>query len=72
MPALLIAAATAFALMLAWYLHGKLAPGLPQLLLAFWVVVKLLVAGARALWAWAPPSGPGRALSQALEPPAPC
>ncbi|MDH4392036.1 MAG: response regulator [Aquabacterium sp.] len=40
-------ASTAFALMLAWYMHGKLDPGLPQQLLVAWVVVKLLVAGAR-------------------------
>ncbi|MES2719217.1 MAG: ATP-binding protein [Pseudomonadota bacterium] len=45
-------AATAFALMLAWYLHGKLGAGLPQLLLALWVVVKLLVSAARMALAW--------------------
>ncbi len=47
-------AATVFALMLAWYLHAKLGPGLPQELLLLWVAAKLLVAGARvalaALW----------------------
>ena len=45
-------AATAFALMLAWYLHGKLEPGLPRQLLLLWVAVKLLVAGTRVVLAW--------------------
>jgi signal transduction histidine kinase/ActR/RegA family two-component response regulator len=49
-------AATAFALMLAWYLHHKLGPGLPQLLLGAWVAVKLLVAGARIVLAAAWPA----------------
>jgi signal transduction histidine kinase len=48
-------AATAFALMLAWYLHRKLGDGLPQQLLALWVLAKLLVSAARialaVLWA---------------------
>jgi len=48
-------AATAFALMLAGYLHTKLGDGLPQQLLAAWVAVKVLVAGARMVLAaaWA-------------------
>ncbi len=40
-------AATAFALMLAWYLQAKLAAGAAQQWLAVWVVVKLAVAAAR-------------------------
>ena len=54
-------AATAFAMILAWYLHGKLGPGLPQLWLAAWVVLKLLVAGARMVLAaaWAAQAGDG-------------
>jgi len=44
--------ATAFALMLAGYLHGKLGPGLPQQLLAAWLAAKLAVAGARMVLAW--------------------
>ena len=45
-------AATAFALMLAWHLHGKLGAGAPQQLLALWVVAKLLVSAARMGLAW--------------------
>ncbi len=54
-------AATAFALVLAWYLHGKLQPGLPQELLTAWVAVKLLVAGARMVLAaaWSAHGGGG-------------
>jgi signal transduction histidine kinase len=40
-------AATVFALMLAWYLHGQLPAGPAQQWLATWVVVKLVVAAAR-------------------------
>ncbi len=45
-------AATAFALMLAWYLQRKLPPGEAQGLLLFWVLAKLLVAGMRIGMAW--------------------
>ena len=45
-------AATAFALLLAWYLSGQLPPGTPQLLLLAWVVVKLVVSAARMALAW--------------------
>jgi len=45
-------AATAFALMLAWYLHTTLDAGRPQLWLALWVAAKLLVSTARVALAW--------------------
>lgn len=48
-------AATAFALMLAAYVHGGLEPGMPRVLLVAWVVVKVGVAAARVVLAsaWA-------------------
>ncbi len=45
-------AATAFALMLAWYLHTRLDAGPAQQWLALWVAAKLLVASARVALAW--------------------
>ncbi len=45
-------AASAFALMLAWYLHTALDPGAPQQWLALWVAAKLLVSVARMALAW--------------------
>ena len=55
-------AATAFALMLAGYLHGKLPPGAAQQALLAWVLAKLAVAGARMALAWGwSRAGPGPA-----------
>jgi signal transduction histidine kinase len=56
-------AATGFALMLAWYLRGKLPPGAAHDALAAWVAAKLAIAAARMLLAWwwvHGEAGPGR------------
>ena len=46
-------AATVFALMLAWHLHGQLTGGREQQVLLAWVLAKLVVAAARMGLAWA-------------------